>query len=1349
MLALPAYQNTKVYNPPGGAAGPLTMSASVTHWDPTLLLPDAGYAWTGSGSAEDPGQAPGAGWLVGSRVTASERGIVLETTSPDGVVTASLPGLGMVETIAGFVGASVQQGEAFFAAFGPDEAPAFDKQGETYSTTTFSTGVRSLQVAAGKVLTTRGAPQPLARATGPILLSAMVLCTGGGAKIELALRAPNGVVTALAPGLTIGAGPTWQRLEATIDGGGALAVGSSVVLVFTGGAGGVFVDHVWYAPLGAGMTATAHNLTTGLALAGFGANGGIVRTAYDSRLAAVAATDATGIVLGTAMQLYSRDGRNAAGKFSAAAPNAAVSSSFMKGGTLYDFANPATKGFWTTTGTSMNGALVVAKGQSAALTNQAQAGFAVRLDLSQIPAYGVAFSVSFGKLHTLSWISDANPATGTLKLSFYGGAVQTFDKCPWSSTLTLIDVRDPDMPGGPGLAYLFTNALAVSGASSSQTLAALGDVTITSTDKGALSVHSVVVGNTPTLSIGYGDGAGKARQAQAVESVGSIVVDGETLYDELGAPTFQTLPVRKHAGAKAVNGLDFEPGFVTDRAPGSGDLWSVDKANAKRGRMAGLVQSWRALDEPTLDASETFYSCNGTYHRYDPLQRPYQATASDSHYIVDTPHAVRQEYGQTPAGIALMRFSGIADAQFGSLVNRGTISAIDDTTTRQTNTITDVLGRTVISATGYGTTPFSPKAGQTKPDVIAFGTSFAYAAGGMATVTTRLPNGFTPPPGNTGAFTTDRVSNALGQVVRVKDPDSGAAETLYDKAGRVRFWQDAKGAANGYLDAVDYDVLGRVVAKGVIRGVPMTDPSLTSALAVTAADLERGLVSRWAFDQTAGDTVADTTGQGGDIVLTGQDAAMPARWQLDAPNGVGCSFGFSATPKAWFQSKASRPFAAIKSAVTMSFWMRLATLDRPAVSQNIAWGRGDGGALFSLALGPPLAALQIGVRIDATEIVSAAVAGAKLIGWSHVVVTYDANAVSIHVDGISVASAKPSVGFRAPNSQWGFGSFAGSLADARVYNRVLSPAEIAALRLEGLTDRLTAYVFDRDGRSAATLTNGQVVATRQVNRPYDDALRNGLLARFRLDEGGGTVVNGLATIGTQAPAVIGATTSGIAGLAGGPSGLGFSRRQTSATGTVTFQPPTGLSWGKTFFASFWCIRGDGAQSYFRCPSNDSNAIDIGLSPTKRLSFTLKKDAKGGTLDAALPDGAAGSWLHVVAGVDNGLMRLWVDGEPVASAQTTLAEVYQPATYSFLAGIGTTMVDLRLYNRALDIDDIERLHAEGLIGILTEPVVTETFAYDRNGRILTKGLAVPAFDATMREVGYTYDALGRVAAIAYP
>jgi hypothetical protein len=244
---------------------------------------------------------------------------------------------------------------------------------------------------------------------------------------------------------------------------------------------------------------------------------------------------------------------------------------------------------------------------------------------------------------------------------------------------------------------------------------------------------------------------------------------------------------------------------------------------------------------------------------------------------------------------------------------------------------------------------------------------------------------------------------------------------------------------------------------------------------------------------------------------------MPANWQLDAPNGAGCSFAFRATPIAWFQSKASRPFAAIKSAVTMSFWMRMATLDRPAVSQNIAWGRGEGGSpLFSLALGPPLAALQIGVRVDATEIVSAAVTGAKLLGWSHVVVTYDANAVSIYVDGISVASAKPSVGFRAPNGQWGFGSFAGSLANARVYNRVLSPAEIAALRLEGLTDRLTGYVFDRDGRSGATLTNGHVVATRQVNRPYDDALRNGLVARFRLDEGGGTVVNGLASIGTQA-----------------------------------------------------------------------------------------------------------------------------------------------------------------------------------------------------------------------------------------
>jgi hypothetical protein len=78
-----------------------------------------------------------------------------------------------------------------------------------------------------------------------------------------------------------------------------------------------------------------------------------------------------------------------------------------------------------------------------------------------------------------------------------------------------------------------------------------------------------------------------------------------------------------------------------------------------------------------------------------------------------------------------------------------------------------------------------------------------------------------------------------------------------------------------------------------------------------------------------------------------------------------------------------------------------------------------------------------------------------------------------------------------------------------------------------------------------------------------------------------------------------------------------------------------------------------------------------------------------------------------------------------------------------------MSDLRFYNRALIIDDAERLYAEGQASILIDPVVTEGFTYDRNGRVTTKGLAVPAFDGKVREIGYSYDALGNVVEIAYP
>ncbi len=82
--------------------------------------------------------------------------------------------------------------------------------------------------------------------------------------------------------------------------------------------------------------------------------------------------------------------------------------------------------------------------------------------------------------------------------------------------------------------------------------------------------------------------------------------------------------------------------------------------------------------------------------------------------------------------------------------------------------------------------------------------------------------------------------------------------------------------------------------------------------------------------------------------------------------------------------------------------------------------------------------------------------GVPAAAWSHIAVTFDDNQVEIYLDGVPAGSGaagishQASTGFIVGDSPNGFAQFEGEMDDVRVFDRVLSAAEIQSLHSEGL-----------------------------------------------------------------------------------------------------------------------------------------------------------------------------------------------------------------------------------------------------------------------------------------------------------
>lgn len=278
----------------------------------------------------------------------------------------------------------------------------------------------------------------------------------------------------------------------------------------------------------------------------------------------------------------------------------------------------------------------------------------------------------------------------------------------------------------------------------------------------------------------------------------------------------------------------------------------------------------------------------------------------------------------------------------------------------------------------------------------------------------------------------------------------------------------------------------------------------------------------------------------------------------------------------------------------------------------------------------------------------------------------------------------------------------GSLDDVRIYNRALSADEVYRL-----------YQLGKGTKIATTLTNS-------------DAVDNSLVGHWRLDEGSGTTAldssgNGNTGTLTNSPT----WTTGR--LGGGVSFDGSSKYITMGSSAV-LSPASELTLGVWVYPTSnntydpILVRWNGPAD------KRSYALDI---YNGTLRFHLANDCLVGSI-VTLTDVSTitlNTWTYVSATFDGTTMKLYRNGDPVASAGSAGICVSNATTElggdtispGYFRG---SLDEARIYDRALSQKEIVDLYRKtvptglenGLVGHWTfdGPDISGTTAYDRSG-----------------------------------
>jgi hypothetical protein len=439
--------------------------------------------------------------------------------------------------------------------------------------------------------------------------------------------------------------------------------------------------------------------------------------------------------------------------------------------------------------------------------------------------------------------------------------------------------------------------------------------------------------------------------------------------------------------------------------------------------------------------------------------------------------------------------------------------------------------------------------------------------------------------------------------------------------------------------------------------------------AARAQDITSNLRGHWLLTETSGTTAADSSstphnGTYTNGVSLASSTAVPVDGAISAKFD-GANDYVAVGTESWFD---------ITGAITVAAWIKVDVFD---TSNQAIVTKGDG----AWRLQRNGTANSVVFSCSGLSTVSIASTVALNDGkWHHVVGQYGSGFLIIYIDGVlnNYASTSGSISTNSYNVRIGANAqtsgkeFDGAIYDVRVYNRALSPTDVAYLALQG-----------------------------------------GPVGRWKLGESSGTTAADSSIFGANGTVFGGASWSTRCN-ATGVFNFNGSSQYISVSNAAQLQP-----WGALTIAGW--IRGDAwgsgtdVDTILRKGEGNPNNYALAISDGRVELLLDGNDGSGYRGNTVL---STGEWYHVAATWDGATVRIYVDGaldNTPASRSGYIGADTRPLYIGGRSGADLfdgLLQEVRLYNRALTQAEIIRL--AGTAGYWKFAEGTGTTAADSSG-----------------------------------
>ncbi|MCH7474805.1 MAG: DUF2341 domain-containing protein, partial [Gemmatimonadetes bacterium] len=322
--------------------------------------------------------------------------------------------------------------------------------------------------------------------------------------------------------------------------------------------------------------------------------------------------------------------------------------------------------------------------------------------------------------------------------------------------------------------------------------------------------------------------------------------------------------------------------------------------------------------------------------------------------------------------------------------------------------------------------------------------------------------------GSAVTFTDNTVGNAISVDLTTKVTTSSQITVLFNADAPTT--QDLTGVA--FLSTVDDSGTGDA-AQSTTEGNGDGNAGDLNTWTVTTTDAGAGsLVGHWNFDEGSGQTAADSSGNGNDGTLGSTpvvDANDPA-WACVA-GGYALSFDGAVVPNSDYVDAGSASMLDDLGPMTVSAWIKPSTVAGEFYSTFVAKSDAAGDSKWIFEIDntlPEVHAFEFNINYATTNLQRMTSDNAVSYDvWQHVTVTWDgsASAANIHIykngTELTYQTTQNGVGTRDSDAALpliiGFVTeiappLPGLIDDVRIYDRVLSAAEITTLAASTPTD---------------------------------------------------------------------------------------------------------------------------------------------------------------------------------------------------------------------------------------------------------------------------------------------------------